>query len=175
MINKEGLDYNPLVRENETTNAMLNTNFKLTFQRIPNISFWCTAVNIPEVTVGEVNISTGILPIHVPGSSVSLGQLNLTFILDEEFSNWNEIYKWMRGTTPFEDFTDIIENEANYFSDATIHCLNSAKRPHMRFTFNKVFPISLAGFELNSALTDTEPVTINASFVYDSFDMEKVT
>lgn len=175
MINQEGLDFNPLNQENETTNAMLSTNFKLTFQRIPNMTFWCTQVNIPEISVGEISIPTRVMPIHVPGSSVSLSQLNLTFILDEEFANWNEVYRWMRGTTPFEDFEDIIRNENNYFSDATIHCLNSAKRPNMRFTFRRVFPTTLAGFELSSALTDPDPVTISASFVYDYFDMEKVT
>ena len=115
------------------------------------------------------------MPIHVPGSSVQIDQLRVTFQVDEEFANWKEMYNWMRSIVPFEDFRQILPKQNDYYSDATIHCLNSAKNPNIRFTLKKVFPISLDGFELNSALTEPEPVTINATFVYDSFDIETVT
>lgn len=171
----QGLNLNPLRRQPDTINAMQTTNFKLTFERMPNVTFWCTSINIPSVSVGEVTVPTKTMPIHVPGSSVQIDQLRVTFQVDEEFANWKEIYNWMRSIVPFEDFRQILPKQNDYYSDATIHCLNSAKNPNIRFTLKKVFPISLDGFELNSALTDPDPVTISATFVYDSFDVETVT
>lgn len=169
-----GGSFNPLLRNPNSENAMLDTHFKLTFGRIPNITFWCTATNIPSLSIGEVEVRNKFLSLHVPGSSIRADQLRVTFQLDENFANWNEIYTWMRQVVPFEDFYEVLRNDANYYSDATIHCLNSAKQPNIRFVFHKLFPVSLEGFDLNSMLTTTGPITISASFAYESFSLERV-
>jgi hypothetical protein len=175
VINQQNLNYSVLGREPDTTNTLLNTNFKFTLLRIPNVTFWCTSVNMPSVTIGSVEVANKFVKHHVPGSSIDLDTLKVTFIVDEEFTNWNEIYKWMRGLVPFEDFSEIIANDRNYYSDGTIHLLNSAKNPHRQITLKNMYPISLDGFELNSAYSDAEPITVNATFVYETFDIEHVT
>lgn len=175
ILNNDGLNYNPLSRYPANSNSMQTTNFKLVFTRMPNVTFWCTSVNIPSINIGEVTVPTRTMPIHVPGSSVQLDQLRLTFMVDEDFKNWKEIYDWSRKIVPFEDLTEIYPNVNNYYSDAVIHCLNSAKNPNIRFTFKKVFPVSIDGFDLSAALNEPEPVTINSTFVYDSFDIETVS
>lgn len=174
-INDEGLDLNPNSRKPVSANTMQTTNFKLLFSRIPNITFWCTSVNIPSISVGEVVVPTRSMPIHVPGSSVQLDQLRLTFMVDEEFANWKEISNWMRKIVPFEDLSQIYPKVDQYYSDATIYCLNSSKNPNIKFTFKNVFPVNLDGFDLNAALNEPEPVSINATFVYDTFEVENVT
>lgn len=174
-IIQEGLSYNQARRQPDTTNPMLDTHFKLTFTRLPNMTFWCTSTNIPSVTIGEVPVGNKFVSLHVPGSSIQFDQLKVSFLVDEEFSNWNEIYKWMRQIVPFEDFTEILNSDQKYYSDATIHCLNSAKRPNVNFVFKKLFPISIDGFDLNTMLTDSSPISINATFVFESFAMEKVS
>lgn len=174
-IIQEGLSYNQTRRQPDTTNPMLDTHFKLTFSRLPNMTFWCTSTNIPSVTIGEVPVANKFVSLHVPGSSIQFDQLKVSFLVDEEFSNWNEIYKWMRQIVPFEDFTEILSSDQKYYSDATVHCLNSAKRPHVNFVFKKLFPISIDGFDLNTMLTDSSPISINATFVFESFAMEKVS
>jgi hypothetical protein len=174
-VNEEGISYNVLRRQPETVNAFQNTNFKFTLTRIPNVTFWCSSVNIPQISIGEVTVQTGMLPHHVPGSSIQLDPLRVNFAVDEEFANWNEIYRWMRSIVPFEDFTEILSNENNYYSEGTIHCLNSAKNPNKRFVFKKLFPVSLDGFDLNVALNEPEPVTVSATFTYESFEIENVT
>ena len=175
VINQQGLNYNTLLKTPDTVNPFLTTNFKFTLNRLPNVTFWCTSVNIPSVSIGEVTVHTQMMPIHVPGSSVSLDQLRVTFMVDENFTNWRELYYWMRGIMPFEDFTDVITNESNYYSDGIVHCLNSAKNANVRWTFKKMFPVSISGFDLNVAMNDVDPATINATFVFDSFDIETVT
>lgn len=175
VINPIGINYNSLIREPDTVNTMLNTNFKFSLSRIPNVQFWCTSVNIPSITIGEIAVPNRFISLHVPGSSIQLDQLRVSFLLDEEFSNWNEINKWMHSIVPFEDFTEILNNESLYYSDITIHCLNSAKNPNLKFTFKKAFPVLLDGFDLNVALNEPEPISVNATFAFESFAMEKVT
>jgi len=175
VINPQGRNYNVLSREPDTTNTLLNTNFKFTLLRIPNVTFWCTSVNMPSVSIGSIEVANKFVLHHVPGSSIDQDTIKVTFIVDEEFSNWNEIYKWMRGLVPFEDFSEIIQNDKNYYSDGTIHLLNHAKNPHRQISIKSMYPISLDGFELNSAYTDADPITVNATFVYESFDIGEVT
>ena len=174
-INDEGTSYNALLRQPANVNAFQSTNFKLTFTRIPNVTFWCTSINIPSISVGEISISNRLLTHHVPGSSVQFDQLRVTFEVDEDFANWYEIHRWMRGIVPFEDFSELYTNENNYYSEATIHCLNSAKNPHKRFVFKNLFPISIDGFDLNVALNEPEPVQVSATFTFESFELESVT
>ena len=81
----------------------------------------------------------------------------------------------MRGIVPFEDFTELYRNENDYYSDATIHMLNSAKNPNKRFVFKQVFPVSVDGFDLNVALNEPEPIQINATFTFESFELEDIT
>lgn len=175
LANAIGGSINPIGRMPNTENAMLDTHFKLTFARIPNTTFWCTSTNIPSLSIGEVEVRNKFLSLHVPGSSIRADRLNVRFQLDENFANWNEIYTWMRQVVPFEDFYEVLRNDANYYSDATIHCLNSAKQPNIRFVFHKLFPVSLEGFDLNTMLVDTNPVTISASFAYESFSLEGIS
>lgn len=174
-ISDSSISYNARNRQPDSVNAFQNTNFKFTLTRLPNVTFWCSSVNIPQVSVGEVTIQTRFLPHHVPGSSIQLDPLRVSFAVDEEFSNWNEIYNWMRSIVPFEDFSEILRNENTYYSDGTIHCLNSAKNPNKRFTFRKLFPVSLDGFDLNVALNEPDPVMVTATFTYESFEIEDVT
>lgn len=174
-VNQEGTSYNPLLRQPASVNAFQNTNFKLTFTRLPNVTFWCTSVNIPSVSVGEISIPNRLLTHHVPGSSVQFDQLRVTFEIDEDFTNWFEVHRWMRGIVPFEDFTELYRNENDYYSDATIHMLNSAKNPNKRFMFKQVFPVSVDGFDLNVALNEPDPIQINATFTFESFELEDIT
>ena len=81
----------------------------------------------------------------------------------------------MRGLVPFEDFREVIRDTDEYYSEGTVHLLNSAKNPNIRFTFKKLMPIALDGFEMSSTLNDAEQVSVSATFVYESFDIEKVT
>ena len=174
-INDEGFSYNVLRRQPDSVNAQQNTNFKFTLLRAPNVTFWCSSVNIPQVSVGEVTIQNRFAPLHVPGSSVQYDPLRITFSVDEDFSNWSEIYNWMRSIVPFEDFTEMLTNESKYYSEATVHCLNSAKNPNLSFTFKKLLPVSLDGFDLNVALNEPEPVTVTATFTFESFEITKTT
>ena len=174
-INEEGTSYNALLRQPANVNAFQNTNFKFTLGRIPNVSFWCSSVNIPQVSVGEITVLNRLLPHHVPGSSVQFDPLRVSFAVDENFANWYEIYRWMRSIVPFDSFNEILSNEQNYYSEGTIHCLNSAKNPHRRFIFKNLFPVSLDGFDLNVALNEPEPVQVTATFTYESFELENVT
>jgi hypothetical protein len=175
IINQEGLDFNPAYRQAVSSNPMLNTHFKFTLTRIPNVTFWCTSTNIPSVSIGDVSVPNKFISMHVPGSTISIDRLRVEFIIDEDFTNWVELYRWMRNLVPFENFREIIAPTENYYSDGIIHCLNSAKNPNINFIFKKMFPVSIEGFDLNSAFTDSEPIKIRAEFAFESFDMEVVT
>lgn len=173
-INQQGLELNARLRNPNTINSLMNNNFKLTLTRLPNITFWCSSVNIPGVNIGEVPVSNMFAQVHVPGSSIQLDQLRVTFGVDENFANWMEIHKWMRGVVPFEDFREIYQDQDDYYSDGIIHTLTNAKNPNMIFTFKKLLPVSLDGFEMTSTANDTEQITSSVTFVYETFDIQSV-
>ena len=81
----------------------------------------------------------------------------------------------MRGLVPFEDFREVIRDSDNYYSDGTIHSLNSAKNPNILFTFKKLMPVSLDGFELNVTETDINSVTSSVTFVYETMEIKSVS
>ena len=54
-------------------------------------------VNIPGLQLGNATQLTSLRDIPLPGTKLDFGDLILTFLVDEKFENYEEIYTWLRG------------------------------------------------------------------------------
>jgi hypothetical protein len=174
-ISLDGLNTDPNLRIPENQNPTQNTYFKLDFLRLPNTTYFCQGINLPSVTVGDIKQMTrfGTAIAH-PGTSVNYDDLRVTFLVDEDFANYEEIHDWMKKLTPFTDYTDVEPNYSKLFSDATLTILNSAKVPKLIFTFKGCFPKTLDSIEYSSTITESEPIPISASFGFTTFTIKRV-
>ena len=83
-----------LTRTPQNTNPLQPTKFLLTFSRIPTAQYFCQEVNIPSVSLGEVDRVTPFLDMYSPGTKLKYDPLDVTFIIDEELRSWRDMYNW---------------------------------------------------------------------------------
>ena len=83
----------------DNKNFLSPVGFKFLIERIPTVEFFCQTVNIPEISIGNRTIETRVKAYDTPGDKMTFGDLNLTFMINENMDNYYEIYKWLKGLT----------------------------------------------------------------------------
>ena len=73
------------------------TQFKFSIIKLPKVEYFCTAANIPSITLGSANQSTPFRDIPIPGDKLDYDTLNISFLVDENLENYREIHGWMTG------------------------------------------------------------------------------
>jgi len=177
------------------------TQWRIAFNRIPKTTWFCTAANIPGISLGEASYPTPMADMFVAGDKLTFETLNITFLVDEELQNYRELWEWIVGmgapvshsqwttgltkgdglTTTFSAVgTDDNINprqkststEKNLYSDATLIVYNSKNMPKVNVKFKDMFPTSLSALEYSQDLTDVEYFKASASFRYLYYEFE---
>ena len=73
------------------------TQFKFQLLKLPKVEYFCTSVNIPGVTLSNVDIATPLKSIPTPGTILEYGDLEMSFLVDENLENYREIHGWLTG------------------------------------------------------------------------------
>ena len=174
-----------ITRTPTNTNLLHPNKFLLSFQRAPNLQFFCQSVVVPGLSLGEVPRNSPFVDLYSPGEKAIYDLLNITFLVDEELKSWLEIHDWIRALTFPTEFTEF-ENLKNMnqayayrsnlpqYSDATLTILSSSNTPYYRFTFKDLFPLSLTSFSMSAADTPDNIITADAAFRFAYYNVEKL-
>jgi len=172
------------------------TQWRLAFNRVPKTTWFCTAANLPGVTLGEAMYPTPMQDTYITGDKLTFETLNITFIVDEELQNYRELWDWITGigfpvdhsqweTILSEGDSSVSKfggsvgkstySEANLYSDATMIVYNSKNIPKINVNFKNMFPISLSSLEYSQEAMDVEYFRAMASFRYLYYEFETAT
>ena len=174
------------------------TQFKFNIIKLPKVEYYCTAVNIPGVSLNNASLSTPLKEVPLPGTTLTYEPLVITFLVDENLENYQEIHGWLRGLGfpgGHEEFKKLLDSGADrfptsknsvlgdagrakfgaanvggLFSDATLNILTSKNNPVTEVRFSDVFPISLSGLAYNQQAADTDYLTATVTFNYKLYD-----
>ena len=162
-----------LNRNPQNTNLLQPTKFLLTFDRIRDTSYFCQTVNVPGVSLGEVDRSSPFLDMFSPGTKLSYNPLNIAFLLNEDMVSWKNIYNWFLSIADpdgFEKRDHSREIQTNkHLSDATLTVLNNLNNPIMRIQFINCFPLTLSDIQFDTTLGPDTVMTCDATFRYQSY------
>ena len=175
------------------------TKFKFSIIKLPKVEYFCTQVNLPGISISD-NYSqpTPFRDIPLPGEKLSYEPLAVTFIVDENLENYQEIHGWLRGLGfpgGHEEFKKLLDggsdrfptsksttlgdagrvkfnapNTGGIFSDATLNILTSKNNPVTEVRFRDLFPISLSALAYNQQAQDTDYLTATVTFDYKLYD-----
>ena len=175
------------------------TKFKFNVIKLPKVEYFCTQVNLPGVSIADnYTQPTPFRDIPMPGEKLSYDRLSLTFLVDENLENYQEIHGWLRGLgfpggySEFKTLLDAGEdrfptsknsvlgdagrskfaapNQGGIFSDATLSILTSKNNAVVDVRFSDVFPISLSGLQYTQQAGDTDYLTATVTFDYKLYD-----
>ena len=171
-------------RTPQNTNLFQPTKYLLTFKRIGTSQYFCQAVNVPGLSIGQALINTPGLDIYAPGNKITYNPLNITFLLNEGLQSWKDLHSWFRAIaaptgTNERNVLQKLQTQYNIqekssskdvYSDATLTVLSNLNNPILRIQFYNCFPISLSDINFDTTLSAEENPTGEASFIYDYFD-----
>ena len=180
------------------------TQFKFSIFKLPKVEYFCTAANIPGVTLGSTSLPTPLKDVTIPGDKLDYDTLNISFLVDENLENYREIHGWLTGlgfpkdysqyralqsagsdrfpTTTNETYSSEIgqvskqtPDDGGLYSDATLFVLTSKNNSNIEIRFRDVYPISLSGLDYNQQATDVDYLTATVTFQYKIYEFANVS
>jgi hypothetical protein len=171
-----------LTRTPENTNLLQATKFLLTFDRIPNTTYFCQSANLPGVSVGQAQLTFPSLTAFAPGNQISYNNFNIVFTIDEALNSWKDLHNWFlsfaspNGTEERNRLTNqqnqykTNSNAFKQYSDGILTILNALNNPVARIHFHNMFPVSLSDIQFDTKLSADDIITGDATFVFESFE-----
>jgi len=179
------------------------TQFKFNILKLPKVEYFCTQVNVPGITLGgSMTQATPLKDIPIPGDKLTYEPLSMTFMVDENLENFQEIHGWLVGLgfpRDYSEFKNLVSaggdrfptknqsistevgkvkygspNVGGTYSDATLTILTSKNNPQLEVRFRDVFPTALTGLTYSQQAADVDYLTATVSFSYSIYDFASV-
>ena len=188
---------NALSRQPTKLDYASPTQFKFNIIKLPKVEYFCTAINIPGISINYIEQQTPLKDIPHPGEKLKYADLQMTFIVDENLENFQEIHGWLYGLgfpDGYSDYKSLMDagqdrfptskgsvsdelgkvrypapSQGAAFSDATLMVLTNKNNPVVEVLFKDVFPISLGGLQYNQQATDINYLTCDVIFKYSIY------
>jgi hypothetical protein len=168
-------------------NPAQSTKFQLHFDRLPYMTFFCQAANIPGISIDAVPQSTLFVGLFTPGDRLYYETLDIRFIVDEDYRSWQGVHDWLRGVAfphDFEEYVDLkfqtrglppgINNLPPQYSDATLSIYTNKNNENFKIRFVDCFPISLSAIHFDTENNADNIIYCDASFKYSYYNIVRV-
>jgi hypothetical protein len=170
-------------------NLAQSAKFQLNFERLPYLTFFCTSVNLPGLSIDPQVQKTLFVESYVPGDKLHYQNLGVKFLIDEDYRSWESVHDWVRGMAfpvNFQEYKDlklqqrqplassIIKEDKPQYSDAILSIYTNKNNPHIQIRFRDCFPISLSSVDFNVENNADTILTGDASFKFTYYDIIRV-
>ena len=161
-------------RQPKTNNYLMNTSFRFIMDKSPNMVWFCQRVNIPDFSLNAIEQPTRFgARSFKAGDKYNFGDLNISFLVDENMDNYLELHDWLRSCANLEDTTEF-EGRERFTTDAELIIVNSAYRPVRSIRFKELIPESLGSVDFESTTGETEPIIVDASFKFVTYEIKPI-
>ena len=166
---------NALANQLTNRNFLSPAGFLFNITKEPKVSFFCTSASIPSMSFETTTQPSYLKDIDVPGEKIEYENLNVRFLVDEDLTNYMAIHNWITGRgfpETAQDFkTEVTKEDTSrdlnqQFSDGALTIQNSNFRTSAIVRFKDLFPVSLTSLEFDTAVTDIQYFTAEATFKY---------
>jgi len=143
--------------------------FRLAIDRLkfPNAEFNVQTASIPEISVNAAQYATPQRTIEVSGDKVTYAPLTISFIIDENLTNYNEIHDWLFGLVTVPEDRSVSKTR-----DMSLLILDSHNNVSREITFTNAFPTSLSTLDFDAKSTDVEYLIADTTFSYSYFKVK---
>lgn len=178
-----------LSRVPKNTSLLQTTKYQVIFDRLPGVTYFCQAANIPGLSLTEVQRPTPFVDLFHPGEKLVYDTFNVTFLINEDMSAWTDLHDWIRGMTFPTDFAEYLNlerlattpynrskmNLQPQYSDATLTVYSNQNNPTFRIKFVNLFPTSISSILFSGQDTAENIATADASFRFYYYNYERIT
>ena len=165
-------------------NFLSPLNFRLVLQKAPLLNFFLQSASIPGLTfAGNIIMPTPLVDIPIPGERLVYSPLTVSFMVDEDMTNYLEIFNWMvslaaKDLQPFARYQaqTSIEPDVNSRdrSDIKLMILTSSKNPNIEVNFLDAFPSQLGELNFNTTSAGVNYLESSVTFEYVKYTINMV-
>lgn len=161
-------------------NFLSPLNFKFMLKRAPHVNFFIQRINIPGISLQQVETTNPFINIAYAGDHLQYDTLEMTFKVDEDLQNYLEMHGWLRaqGKQSFSEYKALSAIPSytgeGLKSDISLTVLTSNKKANYEIVFKDAFPLSLSNIDFNTTDEDVQHVLASVSFRYLYYDILKV-
>ena len=155
--------------------------FKFACNRLPHVNYFCTSATIPDISLGETSaVDNPFIQIPVPPDKLTFGQLDLTFRVDEDMKNFQEIYDWLISLGYPDNFGQrrnigrTQTSVGDVYSDGSLMIMTGNMTPNIEVAFTDMYPATLTSLEFDIEQTDIEYLKATVSFKYRKYSITKL-
>ena len=170
-------DYQPLAqadsdnRHISVPNYLNPTNFRVVVPRLPKFTYFIQSITVPSLSMSSIDVGfKGFPRTSVPSAIDITDQIILTFIVDEDMKNWQDIYDWMTAIVPSKE-NDGGVKVVDPYSEIIVLIYNAQKKLNKKITYSSCHPVNLGSFDMNSTATSIDPIILTANFAYKKIDI----
>lgn len=175
------------------------TQFKFSIIKLPKVEYFCTAANVPGLSLGTAEQITPLKDIPLPGDRLQYEALSVSFLVDENLENYREIHGWLTGVGFPKDYSQFstlqgagtdrfpttqnvgtsdelgkvnkaVQDDGGLYSDATLFILTSKNNSNIEVRFRNLYPTSLSSLDYNQQATDVDYLTATVTFEYSIYE-----
>lgn len=156
------------------TNLTYPQNFLFKLRRYPNISYFVQEIRLPDQGAEPKEYPSMIGPnLKQPSSVPGYSELTISFLIDENLTNYYNILTWMREGSAYSDFSNV-KPIKDIYDEAYLMFLTNKKVPYRRIIFQDIFPTELSSLEFSYADTENTPLNATCKFAVSQFTVESL-
>lgn len=165
----------------ENLNPLSPNGFKFSIDKLPELSYFCQEVTIPDIVLGDIFQSNPLTNIAIPGDQVTYSALSVVFLVDANMANYKAIHQWITGLGFPKDNQQYIDQLAsarnptvsasgNAYSDGVMAVLDNANNVVTNIHFVDLVPVTLGGLTFTSTSQDVQYLVGRADFRYTYYE-----
>lgn len=154
------------------------SKFTITFARIPGVSYFCSSVNIPSLSMNGSTFATPFRNYPVAGNKVDYHPLVIVFKVPSDLKPFIELKAWMDGlgkTDGFKSYQNMLKNvDHSPYSDATLTVNDNLNTENFRIIYHNCVPVELGEITMDIHATAEDVISCTAQFAMSHYSIEKV-
>jgi hypothetical protein len=164
----------------DNINFLSPNGFKLSIEKLPELTFFTQEVNLPGLQLGEPEFGTPFSRVPVPGETLTYDSFEIRFMVDEKMKNYKAIYNWLvalgfpESYSQYVNFVDAadlnkISELATNYSDATLQILTNVNTDNQVIQFHDCFPVNLSSMVFQTQNQDVQYIGATATFKFSYY------
>jgi hypothetical protein len=144
------------------SNAQSNRWYAV-IQGMPEVECKLTDFTLPMMSAGTIDLGGGgKTRLELPGDRISFDELQINFLVDKEYRNYESIYKWLLEST---------QGTQAIYKNIDVHLLDNQGRPqNIVFRYIDAWPIMMAPIMLDAEGSVTD-IVMGITVKYTDFEI----
>lgn len=143
-------------------NQALSNSYRLIIPGLEEFNYFIQNAELPGVSMMGVDTPYQQFGLSAPSNRIEYETMNVGFLVDEDYKNYEQILRWMEGIRDTEPVMDTIR-------DVTLHILSSNKAGIAGIKLIGAYPVMLSSIPLDTGVVDATPIVCSMTLRYQIF------